>query len=325
VSTHPLTHHEILGLVAPFTRGGRGVDLAASDRLARRLVFKPIVHGGATPAAAALRETLQLENLEPGNFVLTRTTAHPCGLEASLQTEGPDPAELLARVETIAPQRQFQSGPGYVIAQSHRLEPTAAALPHSAPAVRLLLTRGVAQLDGLTLKLRVPAVSGISADIELLAAAGGTLSLPQDLLAVLGWDWARLERGREGWTSTLRLRAKPSERSRDAEAKLERTAQHLAQTLAEPPGRFHERRAAARWGVALRRTIPLLTCVGLIAGAIAVPSLGLGQDSIFRMLIFHAPPLLLVVGICMREMPRIEIPTWPRASNAATWQDPPKA
>ena len=30
----PLTHHQILALVAPFTRSGRTVDLAASDRLA---------------------------------------------------------------------------------------------------------------------------------------------------------------------------------------------------------------------------------------------------------------------------------------------------
>ena len=35
----PLTHHEILGLVEAFSRSGRQVDLTASDRAARRLVF----------------------------------------------------------------------------------------------------------------------------------------------------------------------------------------------------------------------------------------------------------------------------------------------
>ena len=44
--TLPLTHHEILGWIAPFTRQGRQLDLAASDRLERRLRFKTIEHPG---------------------------------------------------------------------------------------------------------------------------------------------------------------------------------------------------------------------------------------------------------------------------------------
>jgi hypothetical protein len=316
--TAPLTHHDILGLIAPFTRRGRQLDLPASDRIARRLVFKPVVHEHPDDGDTALRETLQFESLDDGSCRLTRVTVHPSGLQASLRAEGEAPGELLAAIEAVAPQRQFQSGPGYAIAQSHRIAT-------GTPEVRLVMTHGVAQLDGLTLKLRVPQVSGISADIEVLATPGSTLALPEDLLAVLGWHWTRLERGREKWTSSLRLRGSEPERSRDAEHKLERMTQHLAQTLAEPPGRFHERRSTARWGVAFRRAIPLLTCVGLIAGAIAVPSLDLGPDSIFRMLIFHAPPLLLMLGICMREIPRIEIPPLPRASSAATWEDKKKA
>ena len=312
--TAPLTHHDILGLIAPFTRRGRQLDLPASDRLARRLVFKPVVHDDPAGADAGLRETLQCESLDDGSFRLTRVSTHPSGLQARLQAEGPEAGELLASIEAVAPQRQFQYGPGYVVAQSHRLVP-------GTPVADLRMTHGVAQLDGLTLNMRVPQVSGIPAEIEVVAALGGTMSLPEDLLAVLGWHWTRLERGREKWTSSLRVRTHEPERSRDAEHKLERMAQHLAQTLAEPPARFHKRRSAARWGVALRRAVPLLTCLGLIAGAVAVPSLDIGPDSIFRMLIFHAPPLLLVLGICMREIPRIEIPPLPRASSAPTWHD----
>ncbi len=317
----PLTHHDILALIGPFTRRGRQLDLPASDRLARRLVFKPVLHAGAADAGstngatnaattATLSDTLQLDNPDDGHFCLTRVSTHASGLQARLQIEGPEPAALLDATLAVAPARQFQAGPGWLIAQSHRLVPGSA---------RLTLTHGIVQLDGLKLKLRVPTVSGLSADIEIVSPAGATLALPEDLLAVLGWHWPRLERGREGWTGSLRLRSNEPERSQDAEHKLERMAQHLAQTLGEPPRRFHERRVAARWGVALRRALPLLICVGLIAGAVAVPSLDLGPDSIFRMLIFHAPPLLLMLGICLREIPRIEIPPLPRASSAPTW------
>jgi hypothetical protein len=43
------------------------------------------------------------------------------------------------------------------------------------------------------------------------------------------------------------------------------------------------------------------------------------------MLIFNAPPLLMVAFFCMREMPRIEIPPWPRRSRAPGWRVPAAA
>jgi hypothetical protein len=92
-------------------------------------------------------------------------------------------------------------------------------------------------------------------------------------------------------------------------------------TLAEPPQRFHERLWRQRWGVTLRRATPLLGGVALLLGAAAVPKIDLAEDSVLRMLIFHAPPLLLVALFCMREMPRIEIPPLPRASRAQQWRE----
>lgn len=56
---------------------------------------------------------------------------------------------------------------------------------------RMILLRAAAQFDGLTLLMKVPAVTGIPADIELKAVHGHARDLPQDLLAVLGWSWAR--------------------------------------------------------------------------------------------------------------------------------------
>ena len=68
----PLTHHEILALVEPFSRQGRQVDLAGSDRTARKLLFKPVERVLTAPDLPALRETLELESLGTGSFKLTR-------------------------------------------------------------------------------------------------------------------------------------------------------------------------------------------------------------------------------------------------------------
>ena len=59
----PLSHHDILGIVEPFTRRSRQLDLAASDRLNRRLLFKPIEHaanrrGAAPPCAKPCNSTV---------------------------------------------------------------------------------------------------------------------------------------------------------------------------------------------------------------------------------------------------------------------------
>ena len=72
MTAQPLTHHEILTLVEPFTRRGRHVDLAASDRLERRLVFKTIEHAAPGAADAMVRETLVLEQPKAERFRLTR-------------------------------------------------------------------------------------------------------------------------------------------------------------------------------------------------------------------------------------------------------------
>jgi hypothetical protein len=313
----PLTHHEILGLVEPFTRGGHSVDLAASDRATRRLVFRPVDHAGDAPASPPLREGLALEDRGGGTWRLTRTLMLDGGLQARLDAEGPQPAALLAQVDAVPPARQVSLGPGFVLARSHRNVPAGG---EASP--QLVLTQASARAGELTLTMKVPRTSGMPAEIELTAAAGDPMDLPEDLLAVLGLDWARLCRYSQRWTGSLQLRRREPERSGDAEAKLERTARHLSDVLAQPPGHFHERFGAARWGVALRRSIPLLVSVGLIAAAAAVPILDLPEGSVFRMLIFNAPPLLMVAFFCMREMPRIEIPPWPRRSRATAWRVP---
>ena len=325
----PLTHHEILGIVEPYTRGGRQVDLAQSQRLERRLVFKPVLHAGVS-GSDAFSETLQLENPRAGFFRLTRVLRRADGLEATLLSEGADAGELLARVEAVPPRGQFRSGPGFEIALSQRIgaAPVRRGRQADAAPLRTQFVRGVARAGGLELVLKMSAVRGVPGELKLspvdpsASDGAGVLDLPEDLLAVLGWDWVRLCPVKDGWTSRLRLRGHEPDRSRRAEERLLTAARHLAQTLAEPPARYHEQRVAARWGVVVRRGIPVLTFLGMILGIMALPRLGIPEGSPIRLLIFNAPPLLLAIGFCMQELPRFEIPPIPRRSAAAGWRKP---
>lgn len=328
VPVAPLSHHEILGLVEPFTRQGRHVDLPASDRAARRLAFKPVDHPAAGAACPALRETLQLEGAGAGHWRLKRLLTLPGGLQAGLEAEGPTPAELLARVAAIPLQRQVLAGPGFLVAKQLRLESRGALTPEALAdtaalaAAPVLMHQATAQVDGLRLQMKVSPVKGISGEIELEPAGDETLALPDDLLAVLGWSWARLIRRQHGWTTRLRLRGEGYKRCRDAETKLELAVHHLAKTLAEPPARFHDQRVAARWAVVARRTLPLLGSAVMIAAAWAFAKLepDLAQDSVLRMLIFHAPPILLVILFSLNELPRVEIPPLPRRPRGDSWR-----
>jgi hypothetical protein len=306
MSHSPLTHHEILAIVAPFTRSGRQVDLAASDRAARSLRFKTRPRPDAT---GAFSETLRLDNPDPERYVLTRVLTDPTGLAAQLEAEGSDPAMLLAAIDAVPAERAFVAGPGFALAQSHRLE-----------AKALILTGAEVRLGELRLVLAEPTRLGVRVGFELRPAQAAVLEIPDDLLAVLGRDWSPLSLDAGAWKGSLRLHGKEPLRSRRAEDALTAGALHLATTFAEPPARFHEQRVAARWAVVLRRAIPLLGCFGLIGAAAAVPGLHLAENSGLRMLIFNAPPILMMLFFCLRELPRIELPPLPRRSRSPQWQ-----
>ncbi len=304
----PLTHHQIIGLIEPFARRGRHVDMVASNRIERRIVFKPIEHEGPP----LLRDTLELENPYDSYFCLVRRLQlDGGGLKASLMAEGCDAGELLQRIEAVAPQRQFSAATGAMTALSFRLA-----------ATTMILTEAVVQFGGYTLHTRVPRVKSMAAEFELIAPAASTVTLPEDLLAVIGWDWSPLRASRarkDSWTGKVRLRGKEPRRSTSAEAKLARTVQHLVATLSQPPAVFHQRHVRARWGAALRRGIPLLTALGMIGGVSMLPRAAIDDFSPLRMMLFNIPTLLLALAFSMQEMPRFEIPPWPRRLDAAAW------
>jgi hypothetical protein len=317
--TVPLTHHEILRLIEPFTRRGRHVDLSASNRLERRLVFKPFLHASETPVYDGASEILQLENTRPDAYRLIRTVTLASGAAAKLTTEGSNPADLVARVETVQFQRHFQWVGDIPIAQSYQLKPTAKT---PDPPMLMALTSAEARLDDLTLTLNADTGKGYPAEIELMPKPDhphAPENLPDDLLATLGWDWRTLNRRRTGWTSTLRAPGREPGRSRRIEIAVERTVAHLARTLAEPPRRFHDRLVRARWAVVFRRMIPLLASVALLAGGATATYVGIPEGSPLQLLIFNFPPILLLILFSMRELPRFEIPPLPRRSYAPSW------
>jgi hypothetical protein len=314
----PLTHHEILELVEPFARKGRHVDLAATDRLARKLLFKPVDHADVAPDLPALRETLALESLGTGSFRLSRVVSGTIGgrsASATLEARGTDPGELLARFDAVGLARHFCCGPGYTIARTYAFEAFSGGTDDLP-----VMTRGVVQVDGLMLTFDILTVRGSAADLTLEPFPGEKPALPEDLLAVVGWDWARLVPQTSGWTSRMRLRGSGPPRTLKAEQALEKAARHLAGVLAEPPHRFHERFFWARWGSVLRRLIPNLTAVGIIGGVLALPRLAPTVDPGFWLMLHYVPVGIIGLAFMLQELPRFEIPPLPSRLNQPSWR-----
>jgi hypothetical protein len=333
-----LTHHEIIQLVAPFARRGRHVDLAASDRAGRRLVFKPIEREAGAGSPVGLSESLRLDCRDDRRFVLDRiVTDAASGQQATLQAIGPRPEELLATIDAVPWRRHFESGNGWRITRSYEVLGTAHGLPAlrrpdigtdprdaaSTPEPALFLTRGVVAVDGLVLEmdLRLPTLRGIAANLTLTPSGAGRLQLPEDLLAVQGWDWARLVPNKAGWTSRLRLRGAALRRTATAEQALLRVAGHLVATFADSPGHFHDRHRPARWAMVLRRAIPSLTAVLMIVGALLLPAVTDTRSAGLWMALQYLPIALLAMAFSLQELPQFEIPPLPRRSQAARWRE----
>lgn len=309
----PLTHHEILTLVGPFTAHDLHPDLAASDRAERLLAFKPIDYQGSDPAQTRLQARLYLENPEDGRFRLIRMLHHPSGATASLHIDGSDPGAMVEQILAVDPGRQFQTDAGILVARSYRINNKASA--RAGPE----LTRAEAELGDIRLMLNARTGRGLPMEIELSADDSNLPHIPQDLLAVLGWDWRALRRIGRRWRGTLRVSRDEPARTADAEAKLTRVVNHLAHTLAEPPSRYHPRFRRQRRSVALRRVLPLAVGLGVLAATPLIQLLELSDGSIMRLIIFHAPPLLMVGMFMVKEMPRFEVPPLPRPLHDDAW------
>jgi hypothetical protein len=334
----PLTHHEILSLIAPFTRRGLQADLAASDRAARKLVFKPITQAAEGEAEPALRATVVLEAEAPKKFRLVRNVtieggssapidsapASPANqsLVSTLTAEGADIDGLLDRVEGVPLRRQIKLYRGIPLARSYYLDamPAASASePAEEAASAPVIVEARAWVKGINLVAQADRRRGMPVDVKLTADPGEELRLPEDMLAVIGWRWRPLVHIVSYWRGTIKVARKEPKRTPEIESKLGRTVTHLARTLEKSPERFHHDHLRARWRVSFQRAIPMLIGIALLAATPAIRFLDMDNNSILRMLIFHAPPMMLVGFFLMREMPRLEIPPFPRPLLNRAW------
>jgi len=327
MSVPPLTHHDIVALLQPFTAAGWRVDLASSDRAARRLVFRPSAPAPDAPGVNASRTELEAECHVDGRFTLTRRQVAAEGLQAELVASGKDAAALLAAMAAVPLERHFAVGPGWSLARSFALEDMG-----PGDRGRLQFARGQSRLDGLTLTITAPRPAVRAADIVIAVSANRPRpALPEDLLAVLGWSWTRLVPERSGWTSRLRLPRSLARRHAGAEAALDLATAHLARTLGEGPAQWHPRHRAARWGVFFRRGIPTINVTLLLGSLFIAAQMDLHVDRApgLWMALYHVPTLLIALSFMLQELPRFEIPPLPRPLRAPQWWDgavaPPSA
>jgi hypothetical protein len=90
--------------------------------------------------------------------------------------------------------------------------------------------------------------------------------------------------------------------------------------LAEAPAQYHARHRRARWGVVLRRGIPMLTLVLLAVGLWGVSRLAVGNETGAWVLLLHVPTAMLAIGFSLQEMAQFEIPPLPRPLTGAAWR-----
>ncbi|KAA6187828.1 hypothetical protein F2Q65_00885 [Thiohalocapsa marina] len=317
-STTPLTHHEILTLMAPFSRRGLHADLGASRREDRLLRFRPVPLAPTDALPIALESVLTLELDQDNRHRLVRRVTDASGLAAMAVVEGGDVEQLLALMEAIPPRRQFGVHGGVPLARSYVI----LAGDEEDGGPRAVFTEAEAVVEGVRIAFKADRFRGAPVELKLTAPPGLLLDVPEDLIAVIGWRWRPLRRIVSYWRGAIRVATREPERTADIERRLGPTIEHLAATLRRAPAQFHGRHLRSRWRVTFQRAIPLLTGLFILAITPGIQWLEMDDDSILRMLIFHAPPFLLVGFFLMREMPRLEIPPLPRPLRQQDWFKP---
>jgi hypothetical protein len=319
----PLTHHDILRLVGPFTRRGRHLDMGASERGARRLVFKPIEHEPVRAGGPRLGERFVLHVSERGNYrmerVLTPVGEGQAALSATVTAAGPDLEALLAQVEGFDTARLFPDCGGCAVQRSYRLMPPGLDDAEPGRPWETRLVEAAAVFDGVRLNFDAD-LYGMPVKVRLIAPPGRHLRVPRDLFAVLGRHWRTVEDYTDHWRSSIRVAKREPRRTRDVEAKFERTVRHLAETLAQSPAAFHARHRRERWVAAMQRGVPLLAVLLMIGAALSLANVPLSDGNVFRMLVFHLPPIMLLLFfLVFDELPPFELPRVPRALEQEDW------
>ncbi|MGD9298304.1 MAG: hypothetical protein PVG09_01255, partial [Thiohalocapsa sp.] len=124
----PLTHHDILALMPPFTKRGLHADMGASRREDRVIAFKPEEIPADVDCPVDLTAQLSLEAAQVGKHRLVRRVWDASGLTATLTADGADLDALLEQLEQVPVRRHFAVYDGTPVARSYMLEPASQAL-----------------------------------------------------------------------------------------------------------------------------------------------------------------------------------------------------
>ncbi|MEO0421452.1 MAG: hypothetical protein AAF184_03890 [Pseudomonadota bacterium] len=320
----PLTHHDVLELVAPFSAADRQVDLEASDRARRRLDFKPLEHP-ATESMPAVTEHLTLEAPERSgdSFVLERqlrATTPEGELVATLKATGKPVARLLEWVTSVPLARHWREIDGTWLARSYRIRSSSAQSGTPAPQIDAAHAR-FAQGALMTVE---HTLAGSPLEVRLQALDDGAhLLLPDDFLSVAGRAWRPLRKtSHRGWRGSLRVPPKEPDRTREAEAAVDGIVSHVAQTLAAGPGEYHTRHKSARWRAALQRISPALALVAFMIITPSLMFLPTAKNPGFLVIIFQLPTVALIAFFSLRELPVLEIPPRPTPLKQTVWLQP---
>jgi hypothetical protein len=319
-SQRPLSHHEILRLMAPFTRRGRHLDMGATRRADRCLVFEPVEHP-ATDDCPKLREALELHASERGGFRIVRTLTPLVDdyrpLPATVSAYGRDLDTLVEQILGFPRGRHFPRCADVALQRSYQLE--SEDDDGEGPRWQPRLVEASAEVAGVTLTFDA-SVRKSPVKVRLTAPAGQKLQVPKDLLAVLGRQWRSMRDYASYWRAGIVVPKREPRRTHDIEQKFERTVAHLDETLARPPAQFHPRHRMQRWRAAVQRSLPLLMGVGLIGMTLWLAQADLEEGNVFRMLVFHLPPLMLLLFfLVFDELPDFELPRVPRQLRQDGW------
>ena len=286
--------------------------MPASDRGQRKIVFQ------ATAAAQSDEPVTHIELylLEADAAVLLRVAVLAGRLQATLTGKDDRLDALLDAFEEFPAAAQFRRTGGAVVADSYDIA------PGQAPALTACATR----VGGLIIEMDARTVVGEPMDTRI-TPVNPTMryQLPDDLFAVTHVAWRPLTTTDHGWSSSLRVPVREPKRSQRAKSRFATMAADVHQFLSRPPTDYQRQVGGRRRRLYLRRLVPVLTCVMIIASLPLLDRYVLGGDTAMHPGFLSLPPLLMIGAFALtwRDTPRIEIPPWPRALGAKAWPERP--
>lgn len=238
----PLTHHEILRLVEPFSRRGFKVDLERSDRAARRMEFRVTELAADPDVHPAMRcaMTLEVPATAGRPMRLVRTLTSGKDARATATVEAREASALLDALQALPPARQIRFAPGLILLRSYRFaEPQDRRTDPGSGAAPRLVSAEARVDERLTLRFSTESRSVVH-PVELELPGPPPVKLPEDFFAVAGWHWRTLRRVSEHrWQAGVRLPEAEPARTDALERAIGEAVSHCRASFADEPAAFH--------------------------------------------------------------------------------------